>query len=232
MQTRLKQGLTGNQLKIIALIAMTLDHIGVVLVPLVWLRVIGRISFPIFAYMIAEGCSYTKNRKKYLLQMASLAFVCQVVYFLADRSLFQCVLVTFSLSILLIYGLDWVKRAKTAAGTGLALAAVCGVYFVCDILPGMLPGTDFRVDYGFCGVMLPVLVYLGNNRRQKLELFTLGMILLSLSLGSIQRYSLGAVVLMAFYNGTRGKIRIKNLFYIYYPLHLVVIYLIGMALNL
>ena len=57
--------LNGNQLKIIALIAMTLDHIGKMLLPgFTILQIIGRLAFPIFAYMIAEGCRYTKNRKK------------------------------------------------------------------------------------------------------------------------------------------------------------------------
>ena len=57
-------GLTGNQLKLIALITMTIDHIGFMLLPQVKiLRAIGRIAFPIFAYMIAEGCQYTRNRK-------------------------------------------------------------------------------------------------------------------------------------------------------------------------
>ena len=75
-------GLTGNQLKLIALITMTLDHVGMLLLPRVRiLRAIGRIAFPIFAYMIAEGCQHTRNRKKYLLSMASFATVCQVVYF-------------------------------------------------------------------------------------------------------------------------------------------------------
>ena len=55
-------GLTGNQLKLIALITMTIDHVGMMLLPqLRILRAIGRIAFPIFAYMIAEGCRYTHS---------------------------------------------------------------------------------------------------------------------------------------------------------------------------
>ena len=100
-------GLTGNQLKLIALITMTIDHMGMMLFPRVKiLRAIGRIAFPIFAYMIAEGCRHTRNRRKYLLSMVSLAAVCQVVYFFAMGSLSMSVLVTFSLSIGLIYLLD------------------------------------------------------------------------------------------------------------------------------
>ena len=57
--------MTGNQLKIIALIAMTIDHVGLILLPQVeLLRIIGRLSFPIFAYMIAEGCFFTHDKKR------------------------------------------------------------------------------------------------------------------------------------------------------------------------
>ena len=93
-------GLSGNQLKIIALIAMTCDHVGKELLPGInVLQIVGRLAFPIFAYMIAEGCRYTRNRRKHLLNVAGLAILCQVVYFIAEGSLFQCILVTFSLSI-------------------------------------------------------------------------------------------------------------------------------------
>ena len=61
-----KFGLTNNQLKIIAMISMLIDHIGVAMFPNVMiLRIIGRLAFPIFAYMIAEGCFYTKNKARY-----------------------------------------------------------------------------------------------------------------------------------------------------------------------
>ena len=58
-----KIGLTNNQLKIIAMISMLIDHIGLQMFPdLLIFRIIGRLAFPIFAYMIAEGCFYTKNK--------------------------------------------------------------------------------------------------------------------------------------------------------------------------
>ena len=91
---------SGNQLKIIALVAMTCDHVGKVLLPKYEiLQIVGRLAFPIFAYMIAEGCRYTRNRGKHLLQVVLVAILCQIVYFVVERSLFQCILVTFSLSI-------------------------------------------------------------------------------------------------------------------------------------
>ena len=82
------QGLTGNQLKLLALIAMTCDHVGYQLLPQYeFLRTIGRLAFPIFAYMIAEGAKYTKNRLRYFLQMFGCGLLCSIVYFVAMGSL-------------------------------------------------------------------------------------------------------------------------------------------------
>ena len=59
--------LSGNMLKILGAVFMLIDHIGVVFFPEVKiLRILGRISFPIFAFMIAEGCRYTRNKLRYL----------------------------------------------------------------------------------------------------------------------------------------------------------------------
>ena len=72
-QTKKFPGFTGNELKLIAMIAMTCDHVGLQLLPGVpVLRIIGRLALPIYAYMIAEGCRYTRSRKKYLLRIAQV----------------------------------------------------------------------------------------------------------------------------------------------------------------
>lgn len=216
--------LTSNQLKLLAMLTMTLDHIGVQMFPgVLWLRIVGRLAFPIYAYMIAEGCAHTRNRRKYLLQMAGLALLCQLVYFFAMGSLFQCILVTFTLSILLIYAYDTGSRLLTAL-------ALLGVAFVTVALPRLLPGTDFAIDYGFFGVLVPVAAYLGETRREKL-LFTAGVLVaLAWSVGGIQWYSLAALLPLALYGGQRGKRRMKWLFYLYYPLHLAAIYGISLLL--
>ena len=221
-------GLTGNQLKLIALITMTIDHIGYMLLPGVrFLRIIGRIAFPIFAFMIAEGCQYTHNRKKYLLAMWGLAATCQLVYFFAMGSLYMSVLVTFSLSIGLIFLLDRFDPQERGSQLGFFLG-LCGVFFLTRVLPDLLPGTDYGIDYGLWGILLPVLVYFGKDRKEKLRNFAVGQVLLALGSGPLQWISLATVPLMALYNGKRGKRKLKNLFYIYYPAHLVVIYLLSL----
>jgi len=222
--------LNQNQLKIIALITMTVDHIGMLLFPDVLLfRIIGRVAFPIYAYMIAEGCTYTRSRGKYLAQMASLAALCQLVYFFAMGSLYMCVLVTFSLSIGLIYAIDFGRSRK-----GIFWAAPVGmvalVFFLTNLLPRLLPGTDYGIDYDFWGVMLPVFAYLGVSKKDKFALFSAGMILLNRSFGGMQWYSLAALLPIYLYDGTRGKKKMKYLFYIYYPAHLVALHFLSQIL--
>jgi len=108
-----KFGLTNNQLKIIAMVSMVLDHVGLLFFSdMIIFRVLGRIAFPIFAYMIAEGCRYTKNRAKYLGIIAGMGTVFQIVYFVAMQSLYQGILITFSLSIIVIYSIDGIVRSK------------------------------------------------------------------------------------------------------------------------
>lgn len=222
-------GLSGNQLKLIALTAMTVDHVGMMLFPFdAWFRMVGRLAFPIFAYMIGEGCAYTRSLGRYLGKMAGLALVCQIVYYLFMDSLYQSVLVTFSLSILLIFTLDNALKRSSLVNWAAVLITLAAIVFLTEFLPGLLPGTDYGVDYGFGGVVLPAVVFLGETRKQKLGFFAAGTAVLGIVYGGIQWFGLLAVPLMMLYNGQRGKRKMKNLFYIYYPAHLVVIYAIGL----
>jgi len=221
--------LTGNQLKLIALISMTLDHIGAILLPRVLiLRILGRVAFPIFAFMIAEGCQYTRHRKKYLLSMLGLAAVCQAVYFFAMGSLYMSVLVTFSLSISLIFTLDgWKNAEKSPLGP---LAVFTAIVFLAQVLPHLAQGTDYGIDYGLWGVLLPVMVYLAPDRHRKLAMAALALGMIALESGLVQWWSLASLPLLMLYNGKRGKRKMKYLFYIYYPLHLVVLQGLSMLL--
>ena len=219
------KGLSNNQLKVIALVTMTVDHVGMILYPWVaWYRIVGRLAFPIFAYMIAEGCRYTRSMGKYLGTMALLALGCQIVDYLEQGSLYQSVLVTFSMSIGLIWLLQMAEKKRNVLWIALGALGFAGAYCFCEVLPGLLSETDFHVDYGFLGVLVPVAVYFGRNKRQKLLFLTLALGALSYHLAGVQWYCLLAVLLVALYNGQRGKHNMKWLFYIYYPAHLAVIY--------
>ena len=221
----MKLRLNNNQLKMIALITMTIDHVGMLLFPRsVLLRIIGRLAFPIFAYMIAEGCAHTRSMGRYLGTMAAMAAIYQLVYFFVDSSLYQSILVTFSLSIALIWVLQWAEKRKTAAARACLVLALMGVSFVTRLLPKLLDGTDFDVDYGLWGVLLPVAIYLAKEKWQKLLWAACVLSLLALESYYLQWYALAALPLLALYDGTRGKWKMKWLFYIYYPAHLVALW--------
>lgn len=224
-----QSGFTGNQLKMIAMISMTLDHIGLLLLPQ-WtiLRILGRLAMPIYAYMIAEGCRHTRNRKKYFLRIACLAAVCQGVYLIALGSLYMSILVTFSLSILLICAIENFQIKRSRGSQILAFGSLLMVFFLCVALPELWKGTDFGIDYGLAGVLLPVLVYFGSEKTKYL---TAGLILLGFSYGSIQWFALAAVPLLGMYNGRRGKGNWGIWFYLYYPLHLLVLHGISLVIR-
>lgn len=233
MQTQNRSfGLTGNQLKLIAIVLMTIDHIGGYILPqYIILRYIGRLAMPVFAWMIAEGCYYTKNRSRYLLTMLGFAAVCQVVYLVFRGSLTQCILVTFSLSIILIYVMDYASKKGDFISLCLMGGVFVAVTYICVFLPGDLPGTDFSIDYGLCGVLLPVFIYMGRTKQEKLLLTAAGLTVLALNTNFVQWFALLSVPLLALYNGERGKKNLKYLFYIYYPAHLAVIYGIALLLK-
>ena len=79
---------SASTLKIIALLTMLIDHIGVLLFPdIAALRIIGRIAFPIFAYLIAEGCIYTKNKWKYFRNVFTTCIIYQIVFVLVKQKI-------------------------------------------------------------------------------------------------------------------------------------------------
>ena len=222
---------TGNQLKIIAIIAMTCDHAGKMLFPdIAILQIIGRTAFPIFAYMIAEGCKYTKNRKKYLATMTVIAFTIQIVYYIAIKSMYMSIFVTFSMSIALIYTADYAKENMNLKSIAIILTAFALVFFITQILPGFFEDTDFWIDYAFLGVMLPVGVYFANTKPLKLLIASVIITADCILSGGIQWYALLALPLIALYNGRRGTAKLKYMFYMYYPFHLAVIYVIALMI--
>ena len=227
-----KFGFTNNQLKIIAMVSMLCDHVGLLFFPEADIfRIIGRIAFPIFAYMIAEGCRYTKNRAKYLGMIAGMGIVFQLVYLVAMGSLYQGILVTFSLAIITIYALDGILKSKKFWTVLASVASLAFVVFFVFVLPILLKGTDFDLDYGLWGILLPVAVYFLPNRIAR----TIGTAILLLvraihytivpvALGPLQWFALLSVLFLALYNGERGKAKMKYVFYIFYPAHLVILY--------
>ena len=227
-----KFGLTNNQLKIIAMVSMLCDHVGLLFFSDAEIfRIIGRIAFPIFAYMIAEGCRYTKNRAKYLGMIAAMAVAFQVVYFVAMQSLYQGILVTFSLAIITIYSIDGILKSKKLWVRLASLGALAFVAVFVFVLPLLLQGTDFALDYGVWGILLPLIVYFMPSHKWRIGgAFALLLVraiyytFVPVSLGLLQWFSLLSILFLVLYNGERGKTKMKYAFYIFYPAHLVILY--------
>lgn len=227
----LKFRLTNNQLKIIALLSMLLDHTGKILLPQhSFLMILGRISFPIFAFMIAEGCTYTKNRTKYLLTILCLAIICQIGFFVTSGSLYMNILITFTLSILTVYSIDLFLKNKNFSSSLLLISELLTVFFLCFFLKNILNGTDFKIDYGFLGVMLPVVIYYTPKKSWKIICTAVILSVMAITSYKLKWFALLAIPFLALYNGTRGKTNLKYLFYIFYPAHFIVLYLIKMLI--
>ena len=241
-------GLSASTLKIIACILMVIDHVGVILLPhLLILRVIGRLSYPIFAYLLAEGCRYTRNKKKRFLLVFGLAMICELATVVVMGAPEGGILVNFSFAILLIYEVQAIKRAMAQKRPGRAfgllalfLLSVAAVYGFVEFV--------LYVDYGFWGVLIPVWASIPDykegeapailakisNRPVKFAFFSGGLLLLCVSRGlltDIQSFSLLALPLLALYNGHPGRKGLKYGFYIFYPAHLVVLWGIAAILE-
>jgi hypothetical protein len=217
---------------------MLVDHAGILFFPSQNIyRIIGRLAFPIFAYMIAEGCKYTRNKIRYFAMIFGLAAVCQGVYYFFAGSLYMCVLVTFSISIVTLFALDNFKRMVFDRECATVYKLLSAGLFISCIAFAYVANLFLEIDYGCCGCMLPVcagmfhmpenctsstLKKLDNNFVSVLAL-GIGLLPLINEVRFVQKYSLLALVPLLLYSGKRGKLSMKYFFYIFYPLHLVVL---------
>ncbi len=217
MKQKLPVFLSGFSLKVIALITMTIDHVGLVLFPkIVPLRAIGRIAFPIFAFLLVEGYLHTKDLKKYLLRLFLFALISEVPFDLAfyGKSIHfthQNTLFTLTVGLLAVFFLDHFRYQLP----GIALAAVCAlaVHFG-------------EMDYHTGGVLLIAAFFILRDKPLIKLVFT--SLLLLLLYNPIEAFGIIGILLTYFYNGERGAVSMKYLFYVYYPLHLFTIYLAKM----
>ena len=139
----LQKPMTGFHLKLIALTTMFIDHIGAVFFPQVTLlRVIGRISFPLYAFLIAEGCRYTRNRGRYALGLGAFALISELPYDLAlhpeflenglwgQNFLFQTnIFYTMFFAVASVHIFEVLRRRSWKAQLA-ALGGFAGVYFL------------------------------------------------------------------------------------------------------
>jgi len=232
--------LNGTVIKIIALVSMTLDHIGFILFPEIGiLRILGRLAFPIFAYMIAEGCDYTKNKGRYLLLLFGIGIIMQGIQVSMTGLWYLNIMFTLGFAAVLIFLLQWAfgrrnifhlpgetkdeGEGKLRGGRlAILILVLIVIIFICVGLKEIIP--DFAVDYGIFGVLLPFVVYLPRTHLQKLIVTAIWLVFLSLTVNVAPWFCMFALIPLALYNGKRGKHSLKYLFYIYYPVHLGILW--------
>ena len=213
-------------LKLLAAACMLIDHAGILLFPSqTWMRAVGRLAFPIFAYFIGEGFYYTKNRLKYFLRIFLLGVVFQILYAVAGYSFMLGILITFSLSLCLMELLTRAQKGFSEGEDGPAwliafTMAVVAVGFLCH---------HVTVDYGFFGILLPVWMVPFRKKSHRLAAFSVGLVAVCVyyaypTFWDLQNLCLLALPLLLLYNGKPGKYRLKWFFYIFYPAHLAVLW--------
>ncbi len=246
-------------LKLIAIITMTIDHIGAVLGAdgyggiltydtYMILRIVGRIAFPIFCYLIVEGYFYTRSVKKYALRLFAFACISQIPYTLAlkgARITFNHLNIFFTLllGLILVWVIDStinkIKNTSNLHQSNIlpAVLIILLIFYLTDDYLG--------IDYGIYGLLLILIFYFFRENKSPsaediysydeaadIKRFTL----LFISIGAItlifstqlQIYCLFALIPISMHNHKKGR-SLKYVFYAYYPIHLLILYFIKIA---
>lgn len=246
MQTNRTQtkGLNSNQLKVIAIIAMTIDHLVSVIWPgypkewwILCLHIVGRLTAPTMWFLIAEGYHYTHNLKKYIGRLFVFAIISHFAYNFA----FGIPFIPFQTTVLNQTSVIW-----SLAWGVVALALTDDKYFslkkwqktavvlvICVI--------TFCSDWSCIAVMaiLGIYSYRGNLKKQVSEMMAyvcgyaiVYFLFVDKVYGILQLFVIICVPFIKQYNGERGKWKgMKWFFYLYYPAHLVVCGIIRILLH-
>ncbi len=234
--------LNANQLKIIAMAAMTADHLTSVLFPdyptdwwIILLHIIGRLAAPIFWFFVAEGYHYTHNWKKYAARLLVFAVIGHFSYNFA----FGIPFIPFKTSVFnqtsVIWALFWglialVVSGSPKLGKPQKQLLILGITVI-----------SFCADWSSIAVL--AILQFGENRGSFKRQMTGMMVLVSMYAavyavfinpvyGILQLFVALTIPLLKMYNGERGRWNgMKWFFYAYYPLHLVVCGLIRLLLH-
>lgn len=230
-----------QQLKWIAIIAMTLDHIAYLFLDqnsllYYFMRMFGRLTAPIMVFLLTEGYRHTRSRKKYLTRLFMFAGISQPIYFLflygrmpdsaAEFFLHWNVMFTLAIGLLVMILFDSEK-----------IQTVPSLILLCILIS--------LAHFGDWSYLIPswtiiFFCYYKRDTKKMIVLFALASVTLqtllylkefdSFALFSFQYGTLLALVPISMYNGERGNVRHKNLnrwfFYVYYPAHMIVLMII------
>lgn len=206
-------------LKLIACAAMLLDHIGgYALAEFIPFRIVGRIAFPIYCFLLAEGTLHTKSPVRYLLRLLVCAVISELPFDLCLAGMVtwqnQSVMVTLLLGAAMAFTIKkaplWLKPLV--------------------IFPFALLAALFQSDYGAMGIVIIALFLLTRQMPQSLLLQAIGLFVIQLcfSANNVQHCALAAMVPISLYSGqkvTHSPI-VQWSFYLFYPVHLLILWLI------
>lgn len=211
-------------LKIIAIVSMFIDHIGYAIFgKFSFFNYIGRIAFPIFAFQISEGYIHTRNLKKYFLRLFIFALISQIPFML----FYNLVSDQFSLNIFftLLLGLACIYIYDKSKYKFLSIIASIAIAFIAEVS---------HCDYGFYGVAIIFIFYLFKNNISKASIAfiiatTIKYLIPIIKYGLYDAYlyllifTLIPIIFISLYNGKKGK-DTKYFLYLFYPIHLLLIY--------
>lgn len=228
-------------LKLIALATMIIDHIGIVFFPKhFFMRYIGRLSFPIYCFLLALRLKHTKNIKKYLLRLFIFAIISEPFYdlcfsnsinfFVKTNVLYTLFLGAFSIYIYNNLRYDILKffcliffcflaSMLTTDYSSMGLILIYIFYFSTDL--------KYCVYYGLIWVLMKNINAFSNILYYlKLDVFPLLYIENTLFFST---FTFLSFLIISRYNGQKGK-SLKLMFYLAYPLHLFILYIIKINL--
>ena len=213
------QRLDGTVLKLIACLSMFIDHLGAVCFSgMMGFRIIGRLAFPIYCFLLVEGAVHTRNMKKYILRMGIFALISEVPFDLAfyHRLVYtghQNVFFTLGLGLLAIWFLEHPIEQLDIPDV---------LYKLLVIIAAGLIAEFFNTDYGFTGIaVICIFYYLRGQPQLKYPIAAI----LQAAMGGVEVYAVLALIPILLYNGQRGR-QTKVMqygFYIFYPAHLLLI---------
>lgn len=238
-----KKGITGSTLKIIAIVSMLIDHIAAVIslsdsvavhilsnrrLYLIFfsMRLIGRIAFPIFCFLLVEGFLHTHNVKKYAMRLFVFCILSEIPFDLAFQNQLvnwnsQNVFFTLFIGLLVLIGFHSIDTQKEQSQHNKFYVMLYSypIFFkIILVVLGITIATFLKTDYAGFGVFLIVLLYLYRfNRKNQM---ILGAIATAWELTAPISF-----LLLYFYNGKRG-LSLKYIFYFFYPVHLILLYII------
>ena len=198
------------------------------------IRSIGRIAFPIFCYLLVEGFYHTRSKAKYALRLFIFALLSDVPFDLAFKGKLtfenQNVYFTLLFGLLCIWLVDIVVKHFSDKKVVVVLLSIP------IVVTFMTIALLCRTDYSACGVATIFALYsIGTAEKKKnkkpILSFVIGVLILSLFSSTIEIFALVGLVFICRYEGRRG-LKLKYVFYLFYPLHLTVLYLIAYFLGI